>query len=257
LSWIRLDDDYIYHPKFVALSANAFRLWHEGMAYCRKLLTDGLIPRAALKTFRYAKRAHVDELMTPVGDGLAPLWEPVADFGFKVHDYLIWNRSREQELKDRESSKTRAKESRDKRTCAAREPHGAQPVQNRNKEEGSVVLSSSEKERERKPFVTTASRWPIYKGNRLVVFDWQLTKMQATLGPFAELVEWDIWLDQADQRAMREPTVAADWWPWLQAELLVHAREQGWSVAVDGATVGKQTSKLMAAVAAIQREAQS
>lgn len=153
MSWIRLDDDYIYHPKFAVLSHAAFRLWHEGMAYCRKMLTDGLIPRAAMKTFRYAARPAVAELTTPIGDGLAPLWEP-HDVGFKVHDYLVWNRSREQELKDREDAKGRAKKARDvHRTHGARVPLGARSVLNMDREEG----SSSEREFEGKPIVRGAT----------------------------------------------------------------------------------------------------
>lgn len=106
MAWIRLSDDYIYHPKFTRLSHLAFRLWHEGMAYCRKLLTDGAIPRRALKDFKYATRAAVDELSTPASLGIAPLWLPTDD-GFRVHDYLDWNPSREDDQRDREGAKKR------------------------------------------------------------------------------------------------------------------------------------------------------
>lgn len=105
MAWIRLDDDYINHPKFVALSHLAFRLWHEGMAYCRKSLTDGLIPHGALKSFRYAKGSAVTELCTSVGH-LQPLWEE-HEFGWKVHDYLDWNAGYEEEQDEREAAKLR------------------------------------------------------------------------------------------------------------------------------------------------------
>lgn len=113
MAWIRLDDDYIYHPKFKALSHHAFRLWHEGMAYCRKLLTDGLIPKTALKTFQYAKPSSVKELTNSIGK-LAPLWEP-HEVGFKVHDYLDWNAGYEEEQIERDAAKLRMRAFRGRR----------------------------------------------------------------------------------------------------------------------------------------------
>lgn len=106
MAWIRLSDDYVYHQKFTRLSHIAFRLWHEGMAYCRKLLTDGVIRRADLKTFRYATKAAVAELTTPASDGVEPLWETHGD-DFLVHDYLDWNPSKEDDQRDREGAKKR------------------------------------------------------------------------------------------------------------------------------------------------------
>jgi len=97
--WIRLDDDYINHPKFVALSHVAFRLWHEGMAYSRKLMTDGIITSGALKTFRYASKSAVKELTAPLYPGASPLWEE-RDGGFEIHDYLDWNPTRQPRCKD-------------------------------------------------------------------------------------------------------------------------------------------------------------
>jgi hypothetical protein len=112
MSWIRLDDRYIYHPKFAALSPWAFRLWHEGMAYCRTMLTDGLIPHAALKLFHYATPRSVGELTASLTPSSSPLWESVEGVGYRVHDYLDWNRSRDKELEDRELAKARAVKSR-------------------------------------------------------------------------------------------------------------------------------------------------
>lgn len=96
MSWIRLSDDYIDHPKFVALSASAFRLWHEGMAYCRKHRTDGVLLRPIVFTFRYYKAPRVAELTTPYEAGKHPLWH-VTSTGFLVHDFFDWNDSRAEE----------------------------------------------------------------------------------------------------------------------------------------------------------------
>lgn len=105
MPFIRLSDNYIDHPKFIVLSDRAFRLWHEGMAYCRKHQTDGLIPSLALQGFRYAKRDAIKELT--VID--APLWETVDGFGYRVHDYLDWNESREVEQKRQQEARERTK----------------------------------------------------------------------------------------------------------------------------------------------------
>jgi hypothetical protein len=48
MSWIRLDDGYLEHPKFRRLmkigGANALHLWHGALAWCAQHLTDGVIP---------------------------------------------------------------------------------------------------------------------------------------------------------------------------------------------------------------------
>lgn len=90
------------HPKFLALSGNAIALWHEGKDYCDEHMTDGLIPSAAMKGFRFRGAKPIGMLTTSCGprcDGTAytPLWEahPV---GYKMHDYLDHNPCREDVL---------------------------------------------------------------------------------------------------------------------------------------------------------------
>lgn len=107
MPFIRLSDNYIDHPKFLALSASAFRLWHEGMAFCRKHQTDGLIPLGTLQGFRYYKAVWARELATAYKAGGHPLWETVEGFGFKVHDYLFWNLSKEEEQSDKDAATAR------------------------------------------------------------------------------------------------------------------------------------------------------
>ena len=105
MAWMRLEVAYIDHPKFLPLSADAICLWHEGKSYCEKHLTDGLIPSAAIKTFRFYTKARMTELTRSIGkkpngrDDYAPLWEIVSGFGFKMHDYLEHNDCREDALR--------------------------------------------------------------------------------------------------------------------------------------------------------------
>lgn len=253
MAWIRLSDDYTDHPKFDNLSDGAFRLWHQAMAFCRKFKTDGLIPHATVKGFKAFSRHRAKELTTPWCEAEKPLWYDVEGFGVKVHDYLEWNLSKEEESKEAEAAVKRMRRLRSGRRSVPCSPE--QAAERSPDVPGGVgkvvVLRSSERERERKP--SADSKWPVFKGNRLVVFEWMLTKMQATLGRHAESMQWDTWLDEADRRAMNEPVVADDWWPWVQSELLDYARTQGWAVAVP-VTAGKQTTRIAGAVANIMRE---
>src|SRR5262245_15468920 len=96
--YAKVEIGYTKHPKFIVLDAWAFSLWHEAKDWCAMHHTDGLIPRDALKAFKYARKAAVVQLLTavvPHGNGLlAPLWE-IHEIGFKMHDYLEHNDCRE------------------------------------------------------------------------------------------------------------------------------------------------------------------
>lgn len=93
--WARLVQNYINHPKFLALTANAICLWLEGKNYCDMHATDGMIPREALKTFRFAGAKSIEALLRscgvkPNGEAYASLWEPHI-VGYRMHDYLEHN----------------------------------------------------------------------------------------------------------------------------------------------------------------------
>lgn len=97
--WARIEVGRMRHPKFLALNGNAIALWDEGKDYCDEHHTDGIIPREALKTFRFAGPKSVAMLTASCGqkfDGTpyAPLWEP-HDLGYRMHDYLAYNDCRD------------------------------------------------------------------------------------------------------------------------------------------------------------------
>jgi len=100
--WARLEIGYLSHPKFLALNANAICLWHEGKNYCDAHHTDGLIPRDALRMFRFRGRKALALLLAscgpkPDGTSYAPLWES-HPIGYKMHDYLDHNDCRDEVL---------------------------------------------------------------------------------------------------------------------------------------------------------------
>jgi hypothetical protein len=104
MPWVRIDENAMDHPKFLALSDGAWRLWCEGQAYCQKHLTNGQIPLAALRGFRYYSASRVRCLTAEHVPGKGPCWHQEPDRSIHVHDYLAWNDSRELVLKAREDS---------------------------------------------------------------------------------------------------------------------------------------------------------
>lgn len=109
MAWVRIHDGAMGNLKILRLSDSAFRLWVQGLCYCQTHLTDGLIPREALRQLG-AKRRDVDMLSSVLVDGKAPLWESIEAFGFKVHDYLTWNDCREKVVERQTDAKRRRDE---------------------------------------------------------------------------------------------------------------------------------------------------
>lgn len=95
MTWANFDDNFADHPKVLALSDGAFRLHTSGILYSARYLTDGVVPAtvAARLTPGY-KPAHLTELVK------AGLWLR-GDGGYQIHDYLQWNRSRDQIMSER------------------------------------------------------------------------------------------------------------------------------------------------------------
>lgn len=109
MSWVRIDDAAMTHPKIVALSDKAFRLWVWGLTYAQQHLTDGVL----------AVEAIPPRLSRAVPDLLErQLWEP-HDRTFKVHDYLQWNDSKQTIQAKRQGAATRLSRWRNKRVSNA------------------------------------------------------------------------------------------------------------------------------------------
>lgn len=85
----QLDDLYGDHPKIAGLSDAAYRLHTQGILFCARHLTDGLIPADEVpRLVRKFRRPALVELLD------RGLWISVLDGAFSVHDYLDWNPSR-------------------------------------------------------------------------------------------------------------------------------------------------------------------
>lgn len=95
MTWYRCDDQLGDHPKVMSLDAKllpAMGLWLMCGVYCAKHLTDGKVPRKVVAMYDGEKLVKDLER--------AGLFEPIPT-GWLMHDYLIYNPSREQVAKER------------------------------------------------------------------------------------------------------------------------------------------------------------
>lgn len=89
MAWVRIDDGVPHHRKFLQAGPAACWLWVCAVAYSQRQLTDGIVSREAVPTLGVASpKKLLDKLVTV---GLLD----VHTLGWKVHDYLDHNDSRD------------------------------------------------------------------------------------------------------------------------------------------------------------------
>jgi hypothetical protein len=114
MGWVRLDDNFADHPKVIALSDSAFRLYIEALCYSNRQLTDGFIPNAV-----YLKLSTDDEADYLIDAGL---WEevhgnvisPDLTTGYQIRSYTEYQPTREKVEEKREQAKERLRRYREK-----------------------------------------------------------------------------------------------------------------------------------------------
>lgn len=104
--WFRVDDKLWGNQKWLAVSPAARALWVTAGSWCGDQLTDGYVPRHVLSTLAGRPR-DAAELVA------AGLWKPEEN-GWRFHDWLDWNRSREAVLAEREAAAERQRRAREK-----------------------------------------------------------------------------------------------------------------------------------------------
>jgi len=77
--------------------------------------------------------------------------------------------------------------------------------------------------------VDARSRHPIFKGQRFVVWDWQLENLMRLLGPNVESFGLDEWFLELDQQVIvsKEMVPQRDGGRWLEAKTIAEARRRG------------------------------
>ena len=90
MSWAKLDDQFPDHPKVVGLSDSAFRLHVSAICYAARFLTDGGLP-AGVAGRLGGSAALLGELVE------TGVWVTDGN-GYRIHDYLDYNPTREDAL---------------------------------------------------------------------------------------------------------------------------------------------------------------
>ncbi len=104
--------------------------------------------------------------------------------------------------------------------------------------------------------VNSRSRRPIFQGQRFVIFDWMLEDLSRILGPHTDDFDIHSWFFDLDGQAVKTGLVKAknDWWPWVQAEIMLEAGRRGLPISETGLALSEQGKKnRVAAHAALAR----
>lgn len=96
MSWAKVDDHLFMHPKFLGVSLPARGLWLGALSYAAGIERDGWFPSSALSML--AGGAKHDDLVRQLVH--ASLWVQDGD-GYRLHNFLKYNRSRKQLKKQR------------------------------------------------------------------------------------------------------------------------------------------------------------
>lgn len=104
MTWLRIDDGFVEHPKVYDLSDRAFRLHVAALCYSARNLTDGILDErriAVLCAITKATQRHIRELID------AELWLFETEDHYEIRDYLDYNPDAETVKKRRDEAKER------------------------------------------------------------------------------------------------------------------------------------------------------
>jgi hypothetical protein len=110
MTWIKLDDNAVDHPKVASLTDKAFRWWVRGLSYASRYLTDGILPKVFWKRTPNGVRT---ELVS------SRLWDWI-DPNFVIHDYHHHQSLKEDVESEKERSRQNSKAYRDRRRAERR-----------------------------------------------------------------------------------------------------------------------------------------
>jgi hypothetical protein len=96
MPWVKLDDNFDTHPKLVEVGPQAAWVFVRSLCYSNRHLTNGVISKAVARDLA-GGRAKLVSALVSVG-----LWQLDAG-GYRIHDYLDYQPSREEILRVRET----------------------------------------------------------------------------------------------------------------------------------------------------------
>jgi len=105
MSWIKLDDQWMDHPKIIKAGRDARDMWLASITWCAKHLTDGYFPKDLLTSLAVSAGIDVANCQTFATRLVeVSLWDATSD-GYMVHDYLDYNPTKEQALATKSARK--------------------------------------------------------------------------------------------------------------------------------------------------------
>ena len=88
MTWAKLDDQFVEHPRISPLSDKAFRLHVAAICHASRKLTDGHISATDIRILQALTRArtkHIEELLA------SGVWTANGGSGWVIRDYLDYN----------------------------------------------------------------------------------------------------------------------------------------------------------------------
>lgn len=144
VSWVKVDDGMADHPKYDRFGADravALGLQLAVLCYCAKYLTDGRLTEERVAAIGAGLKLEPAVLDRIVGGLLAAgVWQHHDDGGFMVHDYLVYNPSRDSELEKRRKDAARKAAGRHQQ-ASERSPSGLQTDSERESARNPAVPS--------------------------------------------------------------------------------------------------------------------
>ena len=106
MPWARLDDSYFTNRKTAGLSMAAKLMDLAGIAYSARELRDGVLSKRDVRVV--AAQVEVDDLAAVLSELVnAVRWSALEEGAYEIHDYLDYNPSREQVLRERDEARER------------------------------------------------------------------------------------------------------------------------------------------------------
>jgi len=112
MTWVRLDDQWIHHPKFYNVGDHGQLCWLKGLTHASGLLTDGFIHDRATSSFLRSRRQLKSAIAELVAAGL---WIPV-EHGYRIHDFQDYQPLKAQVKAEREATNERVKRWRERQS---------------------------------------------------------------------------------------------------------------------------------------------
>lgn len=106
MTWVKLDDHIVSHPKVVAAGPEAMWLQVSALCYCAQQLTDGVVPKGMVPMLAPKRPAVLARRLVDAG-----IWLDEGDH-YRIHDYHDYQPSREQVESQRDAARERQRKSR-------------------------------------------------------------------------------------------------------------------------------------------------